>query len=125
MSFPMPGRPVRLIVCGGRDFKDADWLLKVLNVWESIFGRENLVIIQGGARGADAYAKAWAESREIACETYPADWDKHGKAAGPIRNQEMLDQHPDFVLAFPGGNGTADMVARARRAGVPVAEAKL
>jgi len=101
MSFPMPGRPVRLIVCGGRDFKDADWLLKVLNV------------------------KAWAESREIACETYPADWDKHGKAAGPIRNQEMLDQHPDFVLAFPGGNGTADMVARARRAGVPVAEAKL
>jgi hypothetical protein len=115
---------VRVIVCGGRDFKDPDWLLKALNTWESIFGRDRLVIIQGGAPGVDAYAKAWAEAREIACETYPADWDAHGKAAGPIRNQQMLDTKPDFVLAFPGGKGTADMVARAREAGVEVVEAK-
>ena len=48
----------------------------------------------------------------------PADWTKHGKAAGPIRNQKMLDECPDLVVAFPGGKGTADMVRRAMKAGI-------
>ena len=49
----------------------------------------------------------------------PNPWEKHGKAAGPIRNQFMLEQEkPDLVIAFDGGRGTADMMRRSRRAGV-------
>src|SRR5690606_30354012 len=51
---------------------------------------------------------------------YPADWRRHGRAAGPIRNQEMADAGADLCIAFPGGRGTADMVRRARAAGIPV-----
>jgi hypothetical protein len=54
---------------------------------------------------------------------YPADWTRHGKAAGPKRNQLMLDKEkPDLVIAFPGGKGTADMVARAKAQGFKVME---
>jgi hypothetical protein len=52
---------------------------------------------------------------------YKAEWDKHGRAAGPIRNQQMLDDgKPDLVLAFAGGRGTDDMCRRAREAGIEV-----
>lgn len=76
-------------------------------------------VVHGDARGADKCAK-WAaeEMLGIPCHTHPADWDRYGKAAGSIRNQEMLDKHPDIgmVLAFPlpGSIGTWDMVGRAR-----------
>ena len=54
-----------------------------------------------------------------------ADWEKHGKAAGAIRNQQMLDDyHPDAVIAFPGGRGTADMIKRARARMIDVIEIK-
>lgn len=53
----------------------------------------------------------------------PADWKTHGKRAGSIRNQKMIDDyHPQLVVAFPGGAGTADMVRRARAAGIEVRE---
>lgn len=80
------------------------------------------VIVHGAARGADTIARLVAEDLGLATEAHPADWKKHGKAAGPIRNQEMLDSGIDLVIAFPGGNGTADMVKRARQAGVEVVE---
>jgi hypothetical protein len=54
---------------------------------------------------------------------FPADWEKYGKAAGPIRNQQILvEGKPDLVVAFQGGRGTANMVSRAQQAGVPVVE---
>jgi hypothetical protein len=53
---------------------------------------------------------------------FPADWKRHGKSAGPLRNQEMLDAAPDLVIAFPGGRGTADMVRRAKSVNVKVIE---
>jgi hypothetical protein len=61
----------------------------------------------------------------VPVSAHPADWFSHGKAAGPIRNQEMLAMEaPALVVAFPGGRGTADMVRRARKAGVDVLEVK-
>lgn len=78
-------------------------------------------LIQGGARGADRSAAECARGLGIKVVTVPADWRTHGKAAGPIRNQRMIDDFkPDLVLAFPGGRGTADMVSRARAAGIEV-----
>jgi hypothetical protein len=111
---------VRALVCGGRDFADARWLWEVLNELQKEAGGA-LVILHGGAQGADALAGAWARHYGIPCLAYLAEWRRYGRRAGPIRNQRMLDEgSPDLVLAFPGGRGTADLIARAREAGIPV-----
>src|SRR5215213_10210322 len=105
----------RYLICGGRDFNDAALVEKALNAL--ILHPEDSVVIHGAARGADRLAGDWARRHDAAVIAIPADWDRFGKAAGPIRNSLMLtDQKPDVVIAFPGGDGTADMVAKARRA---------
>ena len=110
---------MKILVCGGRDFDDWGRFTEVM---ESHLPEETIdLVIQGGAKGADFLAKVWAKYENIPCDEYPADWQAHGKRAGHIRNQEMLDKgRPDWVIAFPGGRGTADMIQRAERAGVPV-----
>ena len=111
---------VKLIVCGGRDWRDAGAVDRVLTAAHE--KRNIALLITGGAKGADSLAARWAHANAIPYLTAPANWDKHGDAAGPIRNQWMLDQVVDGVIAFPGGRGTAHMVAIAKKAGVPVWE---
>jgi YspA, cpYpsA-related SLOG family len=110
---------MRVLVCGGRDYRDVGCVkdtLFCLHAQEKI-----TTIIEGGASGADCYAAEWADEYGITLQTFRADWKKHGRSAGPIRNQQMLDEgKPDLVMAFPGGRGTADMVARAVKANVRV-----
>jgi hypothetical protein len=77
-------------------------------------------IIEGGAPGADNRAQEWAHRREIKCTTVPAQWEKHGKSAGYIRNSEMAKMRPDVVLECPGGKGTANMVEVAKASGLKV-----
>ena len=111
----------RILVCGGRDFDNQALLFGVLDMLAE--QSHVFTIIQGGADGADRLARMWCHTRLCRMENYPADWRNHGKAAGPIRNQKMLDEgKPTKVVAFPGGRGTADMVRRAKAAGVPVME---
>jgi hypothetical protein len=109
---------VRVLVCGGRRFADP------AKIEAHLAGIPGIaVIIEGGAVGADALARRFAEQYRIPVETFPADWARHGRAAGPIRNRQMLDEgRPDLVVAFPGGPGTANLVKQARAAGVPVVE---
>lgn len=108
---------MRLLVCGGRDYGDR------LAIMEALKALAPECVITGGARGADAIADKAAESLGIARMVFPANWNGDGKAAGPIRNARMLKEgRPDLVLAYPGGRGTADMIAKARRADVPVRE---
>lgn len=112
----------RVLVCGGRGYADRDFLAEVLDRIHAVDPIE--AIIHGNANGADSLAGWWADLRGVKNIPHPADWKKHGKAAGPIRNQEMIDiSEPTVVLAFPGGRGTADMIRRARKAGVPVISA--
>jgi hypothetical protein len=112
---------LRLLVCGGRDFDQRAVAYDILNRVHA--KRRVVLVIHGAARGADTIARDWATIRGIRQRACPADWERLGRRAGPIRNQQMLDQeHPDGVLAFPGSTGTADMVARARRFGIPVWE---
>lgn len=108
-----------VLVCGGRDYQNWDHVNGYLT---RMHARIPITcIIQGGARGADALAKRWAQEHDVKCWTFEADWAGHGKAAGAIRNQEMLTVgKPDLVVAFPGGKGTLDMIARARAVTVPV-----
>lgn len=122
----------RVIVTGSREFDDFRVVDDALyEVWHQNVGYQSgdkITIIQGGARGADALARQSAAGNpDVAIlENYPADWDKHGKAAGPIRNQEMADSGADLVLAFykfgAKNKGTRDMVARAHKAGIEVKE---
>lgn len=114
------GETKRILVCGGRDFNDEDIVFAAL---ESHVDRMQSTVIQGHAPGADRLAREWCGRNGVHLESYPADWAAHGKAAGPIRNQRMIDEgKPTKVIAFPGGRGTADMVRRARAAGIPVFE---
>jgi len=108
-------------VCGGRDYRDAAHVDKVL---QQIGAEQPItVLIHGAARGADQLGEAWGLKQGLQLEAYPADWHTYGLSAGPRRNQEMLTKgKPDLVVAFPGGKGTADMVRRSKRAGVRVIE---
>jgi hypothetical protein len=81
------------------------------------------VLIHGAASGADAHADSWAKSKGVPVEPYKANWKLHGKAAGPKRNQRMIDEgKPDRAVSFPGGRGTADMVKRIQAAGIKLME---
>lgn len=110
---------MRVLVCGGRDFDDASWLYSVL---EELTEQQGIdTIIHGAATDADTLASCWGLDFAAQVIAYPADWEKHGQAAGPIRNQQMLDEgKPDLIVVFPGGLGTADMIRRAQAAGVRV-----
>lgn len=110
---------MKVLVCGGRAYKDETRIREVLSAFHA--AQPIARLIEGGAAGADARAAAWASANGVPWDTYVADWARHGKAAGPIRNQRMLDEgQPDVVIAFPGGAGTAHMVKIARAAGVEV-----
>ena len=112
--------PERILVCGGRDYTDEARLFAVLDESRQWFA-EQFAIIVGGAKGADRFARFWAESRGVCCIVVNAQWTSYGMSAGPIRNRWMLNFcKPDLVIAFPGGNGTSDMVSIAHGAGVPV-----
>jgi len=109
---------MRVLVTGGRDFDDRALLTDALDRLHAQHGFT--VLIHGDASGADRLSGEWAASKGIQVEARPADWKKHGRAAGPIRNSQMLDEQPELVIAFPGGKGTADMVRKAKQAGLEV-----
>jgi hypothetical protein len=129
---------VRVLVTGSRNWTDANAITDQLAAYaDKAFKTEvacNLIIVHGAnPGGADHIAAEWASERQRAnilgkranwiwAEPHPADWAKHGKAAGPIRNQEMVDAGADICLAFPLGEsrGTRDCMRRAESAGIPV-----
>jgi hypothetical protein len=111
----------RVLVCGGRHFQYERKLFETLDRIHHF--RNFTFLMEGGAKGADKLAKKWRTERGIPGKTYDANWGKHPKAAGPIRNGEMLAHgKPDLVIAFAGMTGTADMVTQAKRACVEVIE---
>jgi len=112
----------RVLICGSRNFSNKTVIENIMKGFLS-----DTVIIQGGARGADALAKEIAKALHLTCVEYPADWAKHGKAAGAIRNAQMLKEgKPNIVYAFYEvyGNspGTRDMVTKAEKAKICVYE---
>ena len=121
-----------ILVCGGRKYSDVDKLYCALDsvvdkqgLWHPDYPNncvgQELLIVSGGARGADSLARDWAEVRGARINEYLPNWSKYGLRAGPLRNQEMLDnERVDLVVAFPGGAGTADMVRRAQKARIEV-----
>jgi len=108
-----------VVVTGGRDYFDGDTVWRVL--YEVHAEYEIDLLVHGAAAGADASAHEWAKENNVRRYPCPADWDRLGRRAGPIRNRYMLDTfRPDLVVAFPGGTGTADCVRAAEERGIKV-----
>ena len=109
-----------ILVCGSRTWKDKVGLASSL-----LALRPDALYVHGACRGADLLAQGVLQSagrKVIAC---PADWQRHGRSAGPIRNRQMFrTYHPDMVVAFiagwQAGAGTASVVGLASQHNVPV-----
>lgn len=133
---------MKILVCGGRDFGNvnkgkaitkeeieehkkrlAEYRYIIDSLRSICQGRklERVTIIEGGATGVDSVAADFALMDGCAIEEYQAKWKEHGVSAGPIRNRRMIEEgKPDVVIAFPGGKGTANMVAQAKAYKIPV-----
>lgn len=111
----------RLVVCGCRDFSDYNLLSLEIDAYvKKLDNAFSLIIISGGASGADKLGEKYAKEHNLKVELYPALWDKYGKSAGVVRNREMADVS-DGVIAFWDGEskGTKSMIESAREAGIP------
>jgi YspA, cpYpsA-related SLOG family len=110
---------LKVLVCGTRTVEPRELLKKLLALLEP-----DDIVISGAARGVDSCAAAIAKARGLKVLEFPANWKENGTVAGPLRNQEMLDQRPDLVIAIHNdphlGKGTRDMVTRSIKAGVAV-----
>lgn len=127
------------VICGGRSYgrvppgiaddlrehyealarRERARLVQVLDAAVERLGLDRAGI--GDGTGTDAFAVDWCKARGIPFKVFVADWDGLGRAAGPARNQQNLDEtKPDFVIGFPGSRGTRDMCRRAEKAGVRV-----
>lgn len=111
---------MKILICGSRNY--TNWA-KILNYVKSL--PKDTVIIEGEAKGADTLARLAAEECGLKVERYPANWNEYGKAAGQIRNRQMLNEgKPDLVVAFSddldNSKGTKNMVSIAKSAGIPV-----
>lgn len=121
----MTQRNLTVLVCGGRDYQDRAAVMRELDALseatdEYPLGSVMLTVVTGGCpTGADDFAADWAVVNWCPLHEFKADWNRYGRAAGPIRNRQMLrERRPDLVLAFPGNTGTADMIKAADEAGV-------
>lgn len=135
---------MKILVCGGRNFGNVNkskepakneieehkkrlaeyrYILDNLRGYIKALNTERVTIIEGGATGVDSVAADFALMDGCAIEEYQAKWKEHGASAGPIRNRRMIEEgKPDLVIAFPGGKGTANMIAQAKAYKIPVAQ---
>jgi hypothetical protein len=112
---------MKIIIAGTRNFNDKhllfcqmDWLVTKLTL-------QYFSVVSGTAEGADKLGEEWAEERNVACERFPPDWNKHGKAAGPIRNAQMADVADICVVFWDGkSKGTKNMIETALSKGLMV-----
>ena len=112
----------KVIIAGGREFTDYSFLEQKVDLLLSEKSQSHrIVIVEGGARGADRLGRNYAHSRGYEVVTFPANWDKYGKGAGFIRNREMAN-YADALIAFWDGQspGTKHMINEAKEKGLAV-----
>lgn len=126
IPFFLAGNPkstYKILVAGSRFWNRPDLIHRILDYFPP-----GTILIHGGAKGADTMAHAYGLGNDFVIRRYPALWDLHGKAAGPVRNTQMLEEEHlpespiDLVLAFsfPDSRGTMDMVSKATSKKIPV-----
>ena len=97
----------KLLVCGSRGITDAHWVKSQIDsywYW-NLACYEDLIMIEGAARGVDLIAKEYAEENNwTQIKEYPAEWDKYGKSAGPIRNEIMVKEADEVLVLWDGSS---------------------
>ena len=112
----------RVVIAGCRDYENYEQAKEFIDICLSNVRKENeIIIVSGGARGADAIGERYAKENGFAVEKYPADWEKYGKSAGPIRNKQMAEIS-DYVICFwnEKSKGTKSMIDYAKKLNKPV-----
>lgn len=111
---------MKLIIAGSRNTADAvDEVCCAIHEFE--LARAVTELVSGASGNVDLAGEEWARENNIPVKRFPADWDKHRKAAGPIRNREMAE-YADALLAIWDGKskGTANMILEMHRQSKPV-----
>ena len=124
-------KTIKIIVAGPRDFNNQSFVFSALDMVFSMLPKnsketrdfleidslKNIEIVEGGATGIDSLAKSYAISKNIKYKEFPADWNKHGRAAGPIRNKQMAE-YSNILIAFRyvdnPSRGTENMIMQAK-----------
>jgi hypothetical protein len=107
---------MRVIIAGSRTIHRYDILLEMIEEC----GWNITTVLSGGAKGVDALGERYADEMNIKLEVYPADWKKHGKAAGPIRNRMMAERADGLIAIMDGySRGTGNMIETAAKLGLP------
>ena len=117
-------KPLKILICGDRNYTNYDSIL--YSITKISLKNKLSSVIEGGAKGADRLGRQAAQAIGVPeIITFKADWEKYGKAAGPIRNRQMIKEgSPNLVLAFhsniSNSKGTKDMIFAANQAGIPI-----
>lgn len=112
----------RVIVAGSRSVCDERLIFRKLDkLLSNKLGKEDIQIVSGAARGVDQTGEKYAASRGLDCIRFPADWEKYGKRAGYLRNEQMAE-NADALVAFWDGQsrGTKHMIEIAKTRGLAV-----
>ena len=112
----------RVVIAGCRDYENYEQAKEFIDICLSNVRKENeIIIVSGAARGADAIGERYAKENGFRIEKYPADWEKYGKSAGPIRNKQMAEIS-DYVICFwnEKSKGTKSMIDYAKKLNKPV-----
>ena len=111
---------MKMIVAGGRNFNNYTLLEEELDYLYGLFNSP-LEVVCGEARGADSLGKRWGLENSLTVHSFPADWEKHGKSAGYVRNAEMADFANSLVAFWDGkSKGTKMMIDLALKKGLLV-----
>lgn len=109
---------IKVIIAGTRDFNDYDFLKKNVDYFLQGINpnNEEIEIVSGNARGADKLGERYAKEHNLPVKLFPANWDKYGKRAGYLRNQEMAN-YSDVLIAFwdEKSKGTKHMIDIAKK----------
>lgn len=110
---------MKICIAGGRDFDNYDVLARVVDQVIAELPAP-ITIVSGKAKGADSLGERYAQERGLDVLLFPADWKKHGRGAGPIRNAQMADE-ADMLIAFwdRSSRGTKNMIGQMQRRGKP------
>ena len=118
----------KVLICGGRHFNNYKLLEEgVDNILKLFTLDENLEIVSGHAEGTDTLGEMYAQNHNYSLKTFPADWKKYGRSAGPIRNKQMIDyikEYNSLLIAFVSDNtkGTKNTISLAKKDNIPVFE---
>jgi len=111
-----------IVISGSRNWSGEDLYLKIRSLLLQM--PPETTLIHGGCRGVDMTADRAAREIGMPVKVFPAEWERYGLKAGPIRNAQMLDQNPDIVYVFHPNlgesKGTLDMIKQAKSRGIPV-----